>query len=259
MVTAAMRPDAPASAPLPDIVDEASARLHLAALYRLIDRHFPSTDGVYNHCTLRVPGQPGLFLIKRHALLYEEVTASNLVCADMTCDLDERSHVNRPGFVLHGAILRARPDINCVVHIHSTAGLAMTAHGGGLKMLSQNALRFYKRLGHHPYEGITDDDAEGPRIAAALGPDNIAVLLENHGFAITGRTPRDAFERTRDLLIACEAQLMLEASGAPLIEVPEATCERVARQFVAHDAGRGTADWPAWVRHLDRLDASYRD
>src|SRR5882672_2664195 len=98
--------------PLPDINDEASARLHLAALYRLIDHHFPSTDGIYNHISLRVPGAPDLMLIKRHELLYEEVTASNLVVADMTRDLDERSHVNKPGFVLHGAVLRARPDVH---------------------------------------------------------------------------------------------------------------------------------------------------
>lgn len=246
-------------APLPPIADEASARLHLAALYRLIDRHFPSTDGIYNHITLRLPERPEAMLIKRHELLYEEVTASNLVVADMTRDLDEGSHVNKPGFVLHGAILKARPDVHCVVHIHSIAGLAMSAHGGGLKMLSQNALRFYKRLGAHPYEGITDGYAEGPRIAAALGADNIAVILQNHGLAVCGTTPREAFERTRDLLIACETQLMLEASGAPLVEVPTEVCEHVARQFVRHDSGRGAADWPAWVRHLDRRCPDYRD
>ncbi len=241
------------------ITDEATARIHLAALYRLIDRHFPSTDGIYNHITLRLPQQADQFLIKRHELLYEEVTASNLVIADMTKDLDEGSHVNKPGFVLHGAILGARPDINCIVHIHSIAGLAITAHGHGLRMLSQNSLRFYQRIGYHPYEGITDGYAEGPRIVAALGSDNIALVLHNHGLAITGRTPRDAFERTRDFLIACETQLMLEASGAPLIEIAPEICERVALQFVAHDAGRGGADWPAWLRHLDRREPGYRD
>jgi len=244
---------------LPDIVDEMSARFHLAALYRLIDHHFPSTDGIYNHISLRVPGMPELMLIKKHHLLYEEVTASNLVLADMTGDLDEGSDVNRPGFVLHGAILRARPDLSCIVHIHSTAGLAMSAHGTGLRMLSQNALRFYKRIGYHPYEGITDGPAEGPRIAAALGTDNIAVILRNHGLAVAGRTPREAFERTRDLILACETQLMIEAATDDIVEIPEAVCERVARQYVAHDAGRGAADWPAWIRRLDRIDTGYRD
>lgn len=242
------------------ISDEKDARLHLAALYRLIDHHFPSTDGIYNHCSLRVPGRPDHFLIKRHELLYEEVTASNLVVADLTKeDVDEGSHVNRPGFILHGGILRARPDLNCVVHIHSISGLAMTAHGGGLKMLSQNAIRFYHRIGYHAYEGITDSLAERPRIAAALGTENIALVLHNHGLAIVGQTPREAFERTRDFLIACETQLMLEAAGAPIIEVPVEVCEHVSAQFAAHDSGRGGADWPAWLRFLDRRDPGYRD
>jgi ribulose-5-phosphate 4-epimerase/fuculose-1-phosphate aldolase len=241
-----------------DVSDEATARLYLAALYRLIDHHFPSTDGIYNHITLRLPEHAERFLIKRHHLLYEEVTASNLVAADMTKDLDEESHVNKPGFILHGAILRARPDVNCIVHIHSIVGLAMSAHAKGLRMLSQNSLRFYKKVGYHPYEGITDDPAEGSRIAADLGPDNIVLVLQNHGLAILGRTPRDAFERTRDYLIACETQLLLEASGASMIEIPTAICERTAQQLLAHDAGRGSADWPAWIRHLERLDPGFR-
>jgi len=242
-----------------DVPDEATARLYLAALYRLIDRHFQSTDGIYNHITLRLPERNDLFLIKRHEHLYEEVTASNLVVADMTKDLDERSHVNKPGFILHSAILRARPDVNCIVHIHSIVGLAMTAHGKGLRMLSQNALRFYRRIGSHAYEGITDDIAEGQRIAAALGPDNIVLVLQNHGLAIVGRTPREAFERTRDYLIACETQFLLEAAGAPMIEISTEICKRTARQYIAHDSGRGSADWPAWIRHLERRDPGFRD
>jgi ribulose-5-phosphate 4-epimerase/fuculose-1-phosphate aldolase len=242
-----------------EVSDEATARLYLAALYRLIDHHFPSTDGIYNHITMRLPEHAERFLIKRHHLLYEEVTASNLVVADMTKELDEGSEVNKPGFVLHGAILRARPDVNCIVHIHSIVGLAMSAHAKGLRMLSQNALRFYKKVGYHAYEGITDDPAEGSRIATDLGPDNIVLVLQNHGLAILGRTPRDAFERTRDYLIACETQLLLEATGTSMIEIPTAICEGTARQFLAHDAGRGSADWPAWIRHLERLDPGFRN
>lgn len=235
-----------------------SARVELAALYRLIDKHFPSTDGIYNHVSMRCPDKPGAFLIKRHHLLYEEVTASNLVVAELQGQCDEQSDINRPGFVLHSAILRARPEIQCVVHIHSVVGIAMATHGSGLRMLCQNALRFYKRMGRHAYEGITDDDAEGSRIALALGERNIALLLENHGLVVVGRSAREAFERTRDLLIACEVQLALEATGSEPIEIPPHVCERVADQFIKHDSGRGTADWPAWLRHLDRFAPDFR-
>ena len=174
------------AAPQAELATEAEARFQLAALYRLIDHHFPSTDGIYNHLSLRVPDLTDHFLIKQHALLYEEVTASNLVRADMTRELDESAHVNRPGFVLHSTILRSRPDVNCVVHLHTTPGLVLSASRTGLKMLSQNALRFFGRIGVHPYEGITDGDAEGPRIAAALGSGNIALILSNHADACRG-------------------------------------------------------------------------
>lgn len=245
-------------APLADIPDEAEARFQLAALYRLIDHHFPSTDGIYNHVSLRLPDAPDRFLVKRHSLLYEEVTASNLVVADMSRDLDERSEINRPGFVLHGAVLGARPEVNCVVHIHSIAGLVLSAAAGGLKMLSQNAVRFFGKIGSHPYEGITEGFEEAPRIAAALGSSNIALVLENHGLVIVGRTPREAFERTRDLMIACEMQMHVAASGDAPREISREICSRVAAQFVRHDSGRGAADWPAWIRFLDRRDPGFR-
>lgn len=237
---------------------EAAARVTLAALYRLIDMQYGVGEGIYNHASLRVPGEPGHFLIKRHSLLYREVTASNLIKVDAGSDPDERSHVNRPGFTLHSAILNARPDIGCAIHMHSKAGTAMSAHARGLRMLSQSSVRFYQRLGYHPYQGIVEDFSEREHIVAALGPRNIALILRNHGLVTVGATPRDAFERMRDLIIACETQLMLEATGAEVVEIPAELCEKVAVQFERHDSGRGGADWPAWIRLLDATDPSYR-
>lgn len=237
---------------------EAEARVALAALYRLIDMQYGAGEGIYNHVSLRVPGEPGHFLIKRHALLYREVTASNLIKVDASSDPDERSHVNRPGFTLHSAILNARPDVGCAIHMHSKAGTAMSAHARGLRMLSQGSVRFYRRLGYHSYQGIVEDFSEREHIVAALGPRNIALILRNHGLVTVGATPRDAFERMRDLVTACETQLMLEATGAEVVEIPPELCEKVALQFERHDSGRGSADWPAWLRLLDATDASYR-
>jgi len=186
------------------------------------------------------------------------VTASSLIKVPCDADLDERSHVNRPGFTLHSAILGGRPDVNCAIHIHSRAGLALSAHSRGLRMLSQNSLRFYKRLGYHDYQGIVEDSSEREQIATALGAGNIALILRNHGLVTVGQSTRDAFERLRDLIIACEMQLTLEATGDPGVEVSEELCARVAQQYVRHDSGRGAADWPAWVRLMDSIDASYR-
>jgi ribulose-5-phosphate 4-epimerase/fuculose-1-phosphate aldolase len=238
--------------------DERHARVELAALYRLLDMQYGVGEGIYNHVSLRVPGEPDHFLIKRHSLLYREVTASNLIKIGAQSDLDERSHVNRPGFTLHSAILLARPDVNCAIHLHTKPGLAMSAHARGLRMLSQNSVRFYRRLGYHAYQGIVEDSSERGHIVAALGTQNVALILRNHGLVTVGKSARDAFERMRDLTIACETQLMLEATGAEAIEIPDDICEKVAIQYEHHDSGRGAADWPAWLRLLDSTDPSFR-
>jgi ribulose-5-phosphate 4-epimerase/fuculose-1-phosphate aldolase len=196
-------------------------------------------------------------LMKRHVDMWSEVRASNLVKVDIYDDLDERSGVNRPGFTLHGGLMAGRPDINCAVHIHGETAMAISALKRGLRMLSQQAIRFYRRVGYHAYEGITEDFGERARILAALGQ-NRALIMHNHGLVTVGRTPREAFVLMKYLVSAAEIQLRLEATGAELIEVPAAICEKTAAQFESHDAGRGGADWPAYMRLLDGIDSGYR-
>lgn len=229
---------------------EWEARTDLSALYHMLDLLLGWQEGIYTHTALRVPDQPDMMLIKRHELLYSEVTPSNLVKVPIGADIDESYGVNRPGVVTHSGALAASPDINCSVHCHTNEGLALSAHGVGLRMLSQNALRFWKRIGYHEYEGLVSHHDEGDRIASALRPDNIALIMRNHGLLIVGRTARDCFERTRDLLTAARMQLTLEATGAPVVEVEPAICDLVVKQWAEHDSGRGTADWPAWKRML---------
>jgi ribulose-5-phosphate 4-epimerase/fuculose-1-phosphate aldolase len=236
--------------------EEWQARIDLAAVYRLVDL-YGWDDVIYNHASMRVPGEPRMFLIKQHELLYTEVTASNLVKVSMDGDLDEKSGVNRPGFTLHSGVLMARPDVNCALHMHTETGMAFAAIKGGLKMYSQPAVRFYKRIGYHPYEGLTEDFAERERIAKNLGQGK-ALVLHNHGFLTVGKTARDAFVLMEHLAEAAEVQMTLQATGGELIEIPPAVCEKTAAQFEAHDRGRGQADWPAYLRMLDKEDASYR-
>ena len=138
---------------------EWQARIDLAAVYRLC-AHYGWDDIIYNHCSMRVPGEPTKFLMKQHELLWTEVTASNLRKVDMNDDLDEKAGVNRPGFTLHGGVLSARPDVNCAVHVHTEIGFAISGLKSGLRMVSQQAIRFYKRIGYHAYEGITEDFEE---------------------------------------------------------------------------------------------------
>jgi ribulose-5-phosphate 4-epimerase/fuculose-1-phosphate aldolase len=237
--------------------EEWQARTDLAAAYRLI-AHYGWGDVIYNHSSMRVPGEDRQFLIKRHELLYTEVTASNLVKVSMDDDLDESAGVNRPGFTLHGGVLSARPDVNCAVHVHTETGLALAGLKHGLRMVSQPAVRFFNRIGYHDYEGITEDFGERERINKALGK-NRALILHNHGLLTVGKTARESFVLMKSLLEAADIQLRMEATGGDLIEIPAAICEKTAHQYEHHDAGRGSADWPAYQRMLDEIDPNWRN
>src|SRR5260370_28400 len=228
--------------------DEWQARVDLAAVYRLVAHH-GWDDVIYNHCSMRVPGEPRQFLMKRHEFLWTEVTASNLVKVDMEADLDERAGVNRPGFTLHGGVLRGRPDVNCAVHVHTQTGMAIAGLKSGLRMISQESVRFFERVGYHPYEGITEDFGERERLIAHLGQ-NRAMILHNHGVLTVGETAREAFILMRHLLDAAEIQLAMEATGGELIGIPPAICRRTVAQYEKHATGRGSAACPAYLRRL---------
>ncbi len=236
---------------------EYQARVDLAAVYRLI-AHYGWDDVIYNHSSMRGPGEPRMFLMKKHDLLYTEVTASNLVKVSMDEDLDEKSGVNRPGFTLHGGVLAARGDVNCAVHIHTPIGMAIGGLKGGLRMVSQQAIRFYQRIGYHAYEGITEDFGERERINKDLGQ-NRAMIMHNHGLLTVGKTAREAFVLMHHLVEAADIQLRIMASGGEPIEVPPEVCAKTAAQYETHDAGRGSHDWAAYLRVLDKVDTSYRN
>ena len=212
---------------------EWQARIDLAATYQLI-AHYGWGDVIYNHSSMRVPGDGRKFLIKRHELLYTEVTPANLVKVSMDDDLDESSGVNRPGFTLHGGVLAARPDVNCAVHVHTETGMAISGLQHGLRMVSQAAIRFYNRVGYHDYEGITEDFGERARINKALG-NNRALIMRNHGLLTVGNTAREAFVLMKSLIDAANIQLTMEATGGALVEIPPEICEKTARQYEHHD------------------------
>jgi ribulose-5-phosphate 4-epimerase/fuculose-1-phosphate aldolase len=237
--------------------EEWQARTDLAATYRLC-HHWGWGDLIYNHCSMRVPGEPNMFLMKQHESMWEEVTATNLRKVDMTADLDEKAGVNRPGFTLHGGILQGRKDVNCAVHVHTEVGMTLCGTKGGLRMVSQQALRFYNRIGYHPYEGITEDFSERERILKHLGQ-NRALIMQNHGFVTVGKTAREAFILMKYLMSAADIQQRIDATGQGAIDIPPDVCEKTAAQFQTHDAGRGSADWPAYLRLMDKVDPSFRD
>lgn len=239
--------------------EEWAAREDLAACYRLCV-HYRMTDMIYNHISLRVPGRHDRFLINHFGLMYEEVSASNLV----TIDIDgnpvegEELDANPAGFVIHGAIHKARPDLNCVFHTHTRAGVAVSAQEQGLLPISQHSMRFYRRVGYHGYEGIALDLEEQQRLVQNLGPHNV-LILRNHGLLTAGATVRAAFEEMYYLELACQIQIDATSQGAKLVYPPHEVCEHAAQQFANSNSFILDRDWHALRRMLDRKDPTYKE
>jgi len=239
--------------------EEWAARVELAACYRLI-AHFRMTDWIYNHISARVPGSHEHYLINPFGLLYEEVSASNLVKVDVRGNLVEQVQldVNPAAFVIHGAIHAARPDVACVLHTHTAAGAGVAAQAHGLMPISQHAFKLLDRLAYHDFEGIALDADEQVRLVADIGNKDV-LILRNHGLLTMGRSVREAFELMFFLERACQIQIAALSGGSAVIHPPAAVCQRTSSQFAGDDSYVKGRDWQALLRLLDRTDPSYQD
>lgn len=239
---------------------EWEARVALAACYRLL-AHFRMSDLIYTHATVRVPGEPGRFLINPYGLRWEEITASSLVKIDVDGNKvgDSPHRVNPAGFTIHSAVHMARHDAACVIHVHTRATMAVAALRCGLLPLSQFAMQWFERIGYHDYEGIALDLDERGRIVADLGGHR-ALVLRNHGLLTLGRNVAEAFSATYYLNLACEVQVAAMGCGSELVLPPAQVGRKVAGQFdaMSEDDGDLDLEWQAHLRLLDRLDPSYR-
>ena len=239
--------------------EEWQARVELAACYRLI-AHFRMTDWIYNHISVRVPGTHEYYLINPFGLLYEEVSASNLVKVDVHGNLaeDVALGVNPAGFVIHGAIHAARPDVVCILHTHTEAGVAVAAQEDGLLPISQHAFKVLGRLAYHDYEGIALDNDEQERLVKDIG-DKDVLILRNHGLLTMGRSVAEAFQLMFYLERACQIQVSALAGGRPVIYPPQTVCDRAIEQFANDYQFLQGRDWQALLRLLDRIDPSYQE
>jgi ribulose-5-phosphate 4-epimerase/fuculose-1-phosphate aldolase len=238
---------------------ERQLRIDLAACYRLVAR-FGWDDLVFTHISARVPGGAHHFLINPYGMLFEEITASSLVKVDAHGDkVDPSPHpVNPAGFVIHSAIHAARPDVVCVLHVHTVAGIAVAAQKGGLLPISQQATIALSSLGYHDYEGIALRDDEKPRLVRDLGAAT-SLILRNHGLLTVGASIADAFLFMFNLQRACEIQIAAQAGGE-LMRVDPRIVSGVKENVQAVTKGLGGAlAWPGLLRTLDRKDPSYRD
>ncbi|MBN9531429.1 MAG: class II aldolase/adducin family protein [Alphaproteobacteria bacterium] len=239
--------------------EEWQARTDLAACYRIF-AHLGWTELIYNHITLRLAGPETHFLINPFGLHYSEVRASNLVKIDLDGNVVGTSNwpVNPAGFTVHAAIHAGIPGAHCVMHTHTTAGMAVACSRGGLSPSNFYSAQLYGKLAYHDFEGITVHPDEGPRLVANIG-DKPAVILRNHGLLAWGESVHRTFAILWLLNRACEIQLASQSMG-PVIDIPEeiqAKCTRDSLQFNAKfGAGRDVFD--ALVRQIDAIDPSYR-
>lgn len=242
--------------------EEWAARVDLAAAYRLVAL-YGWDDLIFTHLSARAPGPEHHFLINDYSLMFEEITASNLVKIDLEGNKvgDAPGAVNRAGFVIHSAIHAAREDALAVIHLHTPHGQAVSAMKEGLLPHTQTAMIAHHDIAYHDHEGIADALEERERIVADLGDRN-ALILRNHGTLAVGSSVAEAFVRMYFLERACEAQvLMLSAGRAGLNDPPAGAVETVKAQARSPQA-RVIAEhvaWPALLRKLDRIDPGYRD
>ena len=239
---------------------EHALRVTLAGTYRVFAM-LGWTELIYNHITVRVPGTHSHFLINPFGLHYTEVTASNLVKIDVDGNVLDGSPypVNPAGFVVHAAIHRALPDAHCVMHTHTTAGLAVACSQTGLVNNNFYSAQLHGMVAYHDFEGITVRADEGPRLVANLG-DKRLLILRNHGLLSIGETIAQAFARLWTLNRACEIQLATAMLGPARMIGDEiaARCTRDSLQFdPRHGAGKDVLN--ASLRQVDRIDPSYRE
>ncbi|XP_046723426.1 alpha-adducin isoform X13 [Silurus meridionalis] len=236
-------------------------RCKLAAFYRLADL-FGWSQLIYNHLTVRLNSDQERFLIVPFGLLYSEVTASSLVKINLQGEIVDRGStnlgVNQAGFTLHSAIFSARPDIKCIVHIHTHAGAAVSAMKCGLLPISPEALSLGE-VAYHDYHGILVDDEEKILIQKNLGPKSKVLILRNHGLVSVGETVEEAFYYIHNLVTACEIQVRtLASSGGPENLVMLDPGKYKMRPRHPEPAGDGTSPYPKWQLGEQEFEALMR-
>jgi ribulose-5-phosphate 4-epimerase/fuculose-1-phosphate aldolase len=248
---------APRAKDLPMTEAERKARVELAACYRIFDM-LGWTEMIFNHITLRVPGEDRLFLINPFGLHYSEITASSLVLIDIDGNplRDSKWPVNRAGFVVHSAIHGALDNAHCVMHTHTTTGMAVACLQNGLSPTNFYAAQLHGRVAYHDFEGITVDAREQESMLRDIG-DKPAVILRNHGLLAWGPSVPEAFMLLWTLQRACDVQIASSAAGA-LHAIRESVFEQTVRESGPGEKRTCEDVFAAMQRLVDARDPSYR-
>ena len=236
-------------------------RQDLAACYRLFV-HYGWTDLIFTHLSARVPGHPDQYLINPYGLLFTEITASNLIKVDFDGNVIAGDYpYNDAGHAIHSAILKARPDVNAVLHSHTRAGMAVSCMESGLLPLTQQANEVSGTLSYHKYAVVTDNEEECRRLGEDIG-DKFLMIMNNHGLLSAGRTVAEAFYYLYTLENACKVQVDVLGSSVGVITPSPSAIKKLGEY--GNPPADGPADfvkmaWQAVIRMLDEKDPGYRN
>ena len=236
---------------------EHSIRVQLAALFRLI-AHFGWDDLIFTHASARIPGGDHRYLINPYDRMFHEMTASSLVAVDETGKPagESAQPVNPTAFTIHGAVHAARADALCVIHVHTTAGIAVSTHADGLMPLNQTAILLNDRIAYHEYEGVAERPDECARIVADLGNKDV-MILRNHGLMAVGASIPEAFLRLYVLQRACENQVAT-LSGNPALHRPASHLQEERQVFEIDQAVVAKLAWEPLIRMLVAQDPTFQ-
>lgn len=238
--------------------EEWQTRVDLAAFYR-IAANKGWDDLLLAHISARVPDEQA-YLVNPFGLFFAEITASNLLKVDFAGQklLPSDYNISPEANVIHGAVLDARPDVNCVAHVHTIAGTAVAAQKDGLLNLFQPSMLVTQSLSYHDYQGVVLDPAEAPSLAADLGTSK-HMILRNHGLLTVGATVSAAFQALYNLQQCCEMQIAAQAGGGELLSIPDEAIERTTKMFGAMQGNAQATDvlWEAELRWARRTEPDF--
>src|SRR6185436_16425574 len=240
--------------------EEWETRVNLAACYRLM-HVFGMTEMIANHISARVPGTHNEFLINPYGMLYEEMTASSMIRIDI--DGNELFNatdygVNQAGYVIHSAVHAARHDVDCIIHTHTLAGMAVSAMKCGILPVAQSSMRF-SDIAYHDYEGVALRLEERERLVQNLG-NREAMVLRNHGLLTVAPSIPECFNNMYRLERACQLQVTTLSCNTELQFPPEEVVKYSNEQMRSGNRRRyGLLEWPTLLRKLDRTDPSYKN
>ena len=238
--------------------EEWDVRVNLAACYRLM-AEYDMVEMIANHISARVPGTTNEFLINPYGMLYEEMTASSMIRIDIDGNVlfnATEYGVNQAGYVIHSAIHRVRHDVDCIIHTHTLAGMAVSAMKCGILPIAQSSMRF-ANIAYHDYEGVALRIDERERLVESLG-DREAMVLRNHGLLTVAPSIPECFNNMYRLERACQLQVTALSCNMKLQMPPDEVVQYTNTQLTPGVRRRpGLLEWPAMLRKLDRKDPSY--